>query len=418
MIITLCGGGSTFTPGIVKSIALRKDELDVDEIRLYDINEERQRKIGVLVDWILHEDLGLDIKLTVTTDKKTAFTDASFVFAQMRVGGYAMREQDEKIPLRHGCVGQETCGCGGLAYGMRTIFPMVELIDDVEKYAKKDYWILNYSNPAAIVSEGCRVLRPNARIINICDMPIAIIDVVCAALDIDKKDVEYDYFGLNHFGWFTSIRHKGEEVLPQLREYIKEHEILLPDSYLKGMGSLMAKKPYYLQQKEFVEHSNPERTRANEVEETREKNLFDGIDHYEKTGEIDESTFYAGSHGDWIADLAIALKNDTKQRFLVICENKGAIPNMPYDAMVELPAYIGKNGPEVISRDNIPLFQQGLMMQQLNSEKLVVEATIEGSYEKALKAFTLNKTVPSMKVAKEVLDDMIEANKGYWPELK
>ena len=74
-------------------------------------------------------------------------------------------------------------------------------------------------------------------------MPIAIIDVVCAALDIDKKDVEYDYFGLNHFGWFTSIRHKGEEVLPQLREYIKEHEILLPDSYLKGMGSLMAKKP-------------------------------------------------------------------------------------------------------------------------------------------------------------------------------
>ena len=187
MIITLCGGGSTFTPGIVKSIALRKDELDVDEIRLYDINEERQRKIGVLVDWILHEDLGLDIKLTVTTDKETAFTDASFVFAQMRVGGYAMREQDEKIPLRHGCVGQETCGCGGLAYGMRTIFPMVELIDDVEKYAKKDYWILNYSNPAAIVSEGCRVLRPNARIINICDMPIAIIDVVCAALDIDKR---------------------------------------------------------------------------------------------------------------------------------------------------------------------------------------------------------------------------------------
>ena len=215
------------------------------------------------------------------------------------------------------------------------------------------------------------MLRPNARIINICDMPIAIIDVVCAALDIDKKDVEYDYFGLNHFGWFTSIRHKGEEVLPQLREYIKEHEILLPDSYLKGMGSLMSKKPeettdehpeqnrhtkgswyyvwkgeyeimecfpeylpntylnYYLQQKEFVEHSNPERTRANEVEETREKNLFDGIDHYEKTGEIDESTFYAGSHGDWIADLAIALKNDTKQRFLVICENKGVSPTCP-----------------------------------------------------------------------------------------
>lgn len=454
MIITIVGGGSTFTAGIVKSIALRKDELDVKEIRMYDINKERQDTIGVLVDWILHEELKTDIKLTLSYDKAEAYKDADFIFAQMRVGGYAMREQDEKIPLRHGCVGQETCGCGGLAYGMRTIFPMIEMIDDAEKYAKKDYWILNYSNPASIVSEACRKLRPNARIINICDMPIAIIDVVAAALEIkDKENIVYDYFGLNHFGWFTSIEYKGENVMDKLRQYIHEHEILLPAAYLKDKAALQSKKGseqnrhtkgswyyvwkgvyeimenfpeklpntylnYYLQAKEFVEHSDPNRTRANEVVETRESNLFEGIKKYQETGIVDETVFYAGSHGDWIADLAIALKNDTKARFLVITENRGAIPNMPYDAMVEVPAYIGKKGPEVIAQDNIPLFEQGLMMQQLNCEKLLVEAAIEGSYEKALKAFTLNKTVPSMKVAKEVLDDMIEANKGYWPELK
>ena len=243
-----------------------------------------------------------------------------------------------------------------------------------------------------------------------------------------------------------------------LRAYIKEHKILMPEAYLKdkaalgvsvkkegtgtegnrhtkgswyyvwkGVYEIMENFPeylpntylnYYLQQKEFVEHSDPNHTRANEVMETREKNLFDGVDAYLATGKIDEKVFYAGSHGDWIADLAIALKNDTKARFLVITENRGAIPNMPYDAMVELSAYIGKNGPEVIARDPIPLFQQGLMMQQLNSEKLLVEGCIEGSYEKVLQAFTLNKTVPSMTVAKEILDDMIEANKDYWPELK
>lgn len=336
-------------------------------------------------------------------------------------------------------------------YGMRTIFPMIKVIDDVEKYAKPSYWILNYSNPASIVSEACRKLRPNARIINICDMPIAIIDVVAAAMGIkDKKNIVYDYYGLNHFGWFTSIEYKGEDLMPKLRDYIMEHEILLPAAYLadkkaltgsgegnrhtkgswyyvwKGEYEIMENFPeylpntylnYYLQAKEFVEHSDPNHTRANEVEETREKNLFDGIDHYLKTGKVDANTFYAGSHGDWIADLSAALKNDTKARFLIITENRGAIPNMPYDAMVELPAYIGKNGPEVIARDNIPLFQQGLMMQQLNSEKLLVEGCVEGSYEKVLQAFTLNKTVPSMSVAKAILDDMIEANKGYWPEL-
>ena len=106
MVITIAGGGSTFTAGIVKSIALRREELEVDEIRLFDINKERQDKVAVVVDWVLHKELNTDIKLVVTTDVQQAYTDASFVFAQMRVGGYAMREQDEQIPLRHGCVGQ------------------------------------------------------------------------------------------------------------------------------------------------------------------------------------------------------------------------------------------------------------------------------------------------------------------------
>ena len=455
MIYTIVGGGSTFTPGIVKSIALRKEELDVEEIRLFDLDRERQDKVAVVVRWILHEELNSGIPLTVTYDEESAYRDADFIFAQMRVGKYALREMDEKIPLRHGCVGQETCGCGGLAYGMRTIFPMIKVLDDVAKYAKPGHWILNYSNPASIVSEACRKLRPEARIINICDMPIAIIDVVAAALEIkDKENIVYDYYGLNHFGWFTGIRYRGEDIMPRLRDYIMEHKILLPDAYLKdkialgagtsdshrnrhakgswyyvwkGIYEIMSNFPdtlpntylnYYLQQKEFVEHSDVERTRANEVMETREKNLFDGIDKYLKTGVVDENVFYAGSHGDWIADLAVALKNDTKARFLVIVENNGAIPNMPDDAMVEVPAYIGSQGPEVIKRGDIPLFQQGLMMQQLNSEKLLVEGCIEGSYQKVLEAFTLNKTVPSMNVAKAILDDMIEANEGYWPELK
>ena len=87
MIITIVGGGSTFTAGIVKSIALRREELEVDEIRLFDIDKERQDRIGILVDWILHEDLKTDIKLVITYDKKEAYTDADFIFAQMRVGG-------------------------------------------------------------------------------------------------------------------------------------------------------------------------------------------------------------------------------------------------------------------------------------------------------------------------------------------
>ena len=97
MIISIIGGGSTFTAGIVKSIALRKDELDVEEIRLFDLDKERQDKVAVVVKWILDEDLKCGIKLTVTYDEEEAYKDADFIFAQMRVGKYAMREMDEKI---------------------------------------------------------------------------------------------------------------------------------------------------------------------------------------------------------------------------------------------------------------------------------------------------------------------------------
>ena len=96
MIITIIGGGSTFTAGIVKSIALRKDELEVDEIRLFDLDKERQEKVAVVVRWILDEDLKCGIKLTTHYDVESAYKDADFIFAQMRVGKYAMREMDEK----------------------------------------------------------------------------------------------------------------------------------------------------------------------------------------------------------------------------------------------------------------------------------------------------------------------------------
>lgn len=449
MIITIVGGGSTFTPGIVTSIALRQKELGVTEVRLFDKDAERQNKVGVVVDWIL-KDMNSPIKLTVTTDKEEAYKDAKFIFAQMRVGKYAMREQDEHISLRHGVVGQETCGPGGMAYGLRTMFPMIDLIDDVEKYAAKDHWILNYSNPAAIVAIACQKLRPNARIINICDMPIAIIEMIgkCVGID-DYTNIDVDYFGLNHFGWFTRMEYEGRDLAQEIREYVKQTGILLPKQHIDAINKHMATSDrhaneswikvwksaarlielnpeyipntyltYYLFGKEMVEHSNADWTRANEVMAGREKTLFDGVDRYLQTGEIDKSVFYAGAHGNFIADLAVALSGEEKQKFIIIEPNNGKIPNLPDDAMVELPAWITKDGPEVIGIEPIATFYKGMIEQQNACEHLLVEGAIEGSYRKVLLAFALNKTVPSIETAKAILDEMIEANKGYWPELK
>ena len=435
--IAVAGGGSTFTPGIVLMLLENLDKFPIRQIKFYDNDAERQEVIAKACDIIIKEKAP-DINFVYTTDPETAFTDIDFVMAHIRVGKYAMREKDEKIPLKHGVLGQETCGPGGIAYGMRSIGGVIELVDYMEKYSP-NAWMLNYSNPAAIVAEATRRLRPNSKILNICDMPIGIEIRMAEMLGLkSRKDMVIRYFGLNHFGWWTDIRDKkGNDLMPALREkvakigynveiegenteaswndtFTKARDVFaidpttMPNTYLK----------YYFFPDYVVEHSNPNHTRANEVMEGREKFVFGECRAIAEKGTAKDSKLHVDDHASYIVDLARAIAYDTKERMLLIVENDGAISNFDPTAMVEVPCIVGSNGPEKIVQGKIPQFQKGLMEQQVSVEKLVVEAWIEGSYQKLWQAITLSRTVPSASVAKAILDDLIEANKDFWPVLK
>ena len=413
------------------------DKFPIRQIKFYDNDAERQEVIAKACDIIIKEKAP-DINFVYTTDPETAFSDIDFVMAHIRVGKYAMREKDEKIPLRHGVLGQETCGPGGIAYGMRSIGGVIELVDFMGKYSP-NAWMLNYSNPAAIVAEATRRLRPNSKILNICDMPIGIEIRMAEMLGLkSRKDMVIRYFGLNHFGWWTDIRDKhGKDLMPELKEkvakigynveiegenteaswndtFTKARDVFaidpttMPNTYLK----------YYFFPDYVVEHSDPNHTRANEVMEGREKFVFGECRTIAEKGTAKDSKLHVDDHASYIVDLARAIAYDTKERMLLIVENDGALSNFDPTAMVEVPCLVGSNGPEKIVQGKIPQFQKGLMEQQVSVEKLTVEAWIEGSYQKLWQAITLSRTVPSASVAKAILDDLIEANKDFWPVLK
>ena len=435
--IVVAGGGSTFTPGIVLMLLENLDKFPIRQIKFYDNDAQRQEVIAKACDIIIKEKAP-DINFVYTTDPETAFTDVDFVMAHIRVGKYAMREKDEKIPLRHGVLGQETCGPGGIAYGMRSIGGVIELVDFMEKYSP-NAWMLNYSNPAAIVAEATRRLRPNSKILNICDMPIGIELRMAEMLGLkSRKEMVVRYFGLNHFGWWTDIRDKqGNDLMPALREKVakvgynveiegENTEASWNDTFTKAKD-VFAVDPttmpntylkYYLFPDYVVKHSNPNHTRANEVMEGREKFVFGECRAIAEKGTAKDSKLHVDDHASYIVDLARAIAYDTKERMLLIVENDGAISNFDPTAMVEVPCIVGSNGPEKIVQGKIPQFQKGLMEQQVSVEKLTVEAWIEGSYQKLWQAITLSRTVPSASVAKAILDDLIEANKDFWPVLK
>ncbi|MGL5416468.1 MAG: 6-phospho-alpha-glucosidase [Clostridium sp.] len=436
--IVIAGGGSTFTPGIVLMLLDNLDKFPIRKIKFYDNDEKRQDEVAKACEIMLRERAS-DIEFAWSTNPEEAFTDIDFVMAHIRVGKYAMRELDEKIPLKHGVVGQETCGPGGIAYGMRSIGGMLEIIDYMEKYSP-NAWMLNYSNPAAIVAEATRKLKPNSKVLNICDMPIGTENHMAEILGLEsRKDMIVKYYGLNHFGWWSSIVDKsGNDLMPKLKEYVakngyainideNQHVDASWDDTFKKARDVYAVDPthlpntylkYYLCPDYVVEHSDKNYTRANEVIDGREKFVFGECRKIAEKGTSEGSGLHIDEHASYIVDLARAIAFNTQERMLLIVENKGAIVNFDSTGMVEIPCIVGSNGPEPVSIGEIPRFQKGLMEQQVAVEKLVVEAWAEKSYQKLWQALTLSKTVPSAKVAKEILDDLIEANKEFWPELK
>ncbi|GEM03042.1 maltose-6'-phosphate glucosidase MalH [Halolactibacillus miurensis] len=437
--IVIAGGGSTFTPGIVLMLLDNLDRLPIRQIKFYDNDEARQDIVADACEVIIKEKAP-EINVVKTIDPETAFTDVDFVMAHIRVGKYKMREMDEKIPLKYGVVGQETCGPGGMSYGMRSIGGVLELVDYMEQYSP-DAWMLNYSNPAAIVAEATRKLRPNAKILNICDMPISIENLMAQILGLkSRKEMQVRYYGLNHFGWWTSITDQsGNDLMPQLKAHVKDHGYAVDFSNagqhvdkswqdtFKKVKDVYALAPdtmpntylkYYLYPQDEVEKTDPNYTRANQVMDGREKHVFTECKRIAENQSTEGATLEIDEHASYIVDLARAIAYNTGERMLLIVENNGAISNFEPTAMIEVPCIVGKNGPEPLTQGEIPRFQKGLMEQQVAVEKLVVEAYEEGSYQKLWQALTLSRTVPNARVAKALLDDLIEANKDFWPTLK
>src|SRR5699024_3462124 len=213
-------------------------------------------------------------------------------------------------------------------YGMRSITGVLEILDYMEEYSP-DAWMLNYSNPAAIVAEATRRLRPDSKIINICDMPIGMEDSFATILGLEsRKDMIVRYYGLNHFGWWDSITDKeGNDLMPQLTEYISEHGLVLDtdafqhndeswkETYRK-MRDVIALTPeiipnsylkYYYYPDYVVETSDKEHTRANEVMEGREKQVFSTAEKIVEAGTAEGIEFEADAHATFIVDLARAI---------------------------------------------------------------------------------------------------------------
>lgn len=431
--ITIAGAGSARVPALVGNLIEMKERFPLTKIIFYDIDNERMGKMQAYDELVL-KTYYPEVEVVFTTDMDVAYCHTDFVFCQMRVGKGEMRSYDEKMPLKYGLVGQETCGPGGFSYGMRSLGAMKEMVEKVRSYSK-DTWILNYTNPAAIVALGLDRLFPDdKRILNLCDQPFSLMKSFAKILEVPQETLRARYFGLNHFGWFTDLFDTaGNNYFDQLRDYLKNHDFkpfnaeqrskswldtyVRVNKYMQYFDEYIPTTylQYYFFPDEIVQESNPHYTRVDEARDSREKEVFEVCGQAVGRDTMDGITMLTnGVFGKLMVEVAESIAYDLHNEFIVLVKNNGIIPNFEKDAIVEVAGTIGKNGAEGYYFGNIDMFYKGLMENQYAYESLTVDAFIEQDYKKALEALTLNRTVIDPEKAKAILDDFQSVSKDYW----
>ena len=429
-VVTI-GGGSSYTPELIEGFIRYHHELPVKEIWLVDVEagKEKLEIVGGLAKRMV-EKAGLPISIYLSTDRREALKDADYVTTQFRVGQLAARGIDERIPLKYGVIGQETNGPGGRFAALRTIPVVLNIAREMEELCP-DAWLINFTNPAGMVTEAVLRYSNIKKVIGLCNVPIGMERGAADLMSVEPERVRIEFAGLNHMVYGLDVYVDGISVKEQIIEMITDEKNAVTMKNIHAMGwepgFLRALNlfpcPYHnyyyktgdILTEELKQFEKGE-TRA-EVVQRLETELFELYKNPElniKPPQLEERG--GAYYSEAAVRLIHSMYTDKRDIQAVNTRNNGAITGIAADSAVEVSCIITKDGPKPISVGEMPIAVQGLIQQIKSFERTTIEAAVTGSYDTALLAMTINPLVPSDRVAKQILDEMLEAHKNYLPQ--
>lgn len=428
-VVTI-GGGSSYTPELVEGLINRYPELPVRELWLADIEEGKEKLeiVGALARRMVKK-ANVPMKIHLTLDRREALPGADFVTTQIRVGQLTARARDETIPLKYNVIGQETNGPGGLFKGLRTIPVILDICRDMEELCP-DAWLINFTNPAGMVTEAVLRYSNIRKTVGLCNVPIGMQRGVAEMLKAEPERVRIDFAGLNHMVYGLNVYLDGVNVTEKVVDMIAGGAGLTMKNivdagwekdFIKALGILPCPyHRYYYQTGKMLETEKKELaekgTRA-EVVMKLEKQLFELYKDPELDIKPQELQERGGAYySDAACNLIHSIYNDKRDVQPVNTRNNGAIASIPDDSAVEVSCVITKDGPKPITVGKLPVAIRGLVQEIKSFERVAAEAAVTGDYRTALLAMTINPLVPSDTIAKQILDEMLEAHKAYLPQ--
>jgi 6-phospho-beta-glucosidase len=417
MKIAVIGGGSTYTPELVSGLSRERERIDVRELVLHDIDEQRREVVGGLAARMLDRQ-GYAGTLEVTDDLDRAVDGADFVLIQIRVGGQEARLSDETVPLACGCIGQETTGAGGLGKALRTVPVVLEIAERVRELAADGAWIVDFTNPVGIVTRS--LLDAGHRAVGLCNVAITTQRKLAQLLGVEPERVLIGQVGLNHLSWVRFVRVDGEDVLPEL---IASHgeELAEESGVRRGLIDELGVLPsYYLHY--FYAHDAvlaeqldgvPRAATVAEIERGllelyRDPNLVEKPALLEQRG----GAFYSEAAIGLVGSLATG----DGAVHVVDIRNGGTVPGLAADDVVEVPARVDATGASPLPQPPVAPELLGLMQHVTAYERLAAQAAIAGDRALVHKALLTHPLVAQDAVSVELVDRLLDAGAQHLPQ--
>jgi 6-phospho-beta-glucosidase len=419
MKIAVIGGGSTYTPELVSGLSRERERIDVRDLVLHDIDEERREIVGGLAARML-ERQGYEGALTVTDDLDRALDGADFVLIQIRVGGQEARLSDETVPLACGCIGQETTGAGGLGKALRTVPVVLGIAERVRERAADGAWIVDFTNPVGIVTRS--LLDHGHRAVGLCNVAITTQRKLAQLLGVEPERVLIDQVGLNHLSWVRFVRVDGEDVLPELLATYGDElaqGVGLRRGLLEELGVLPSYYLHYFYAHDAVLAEQLDGVpRAATVAEI-ERGL---LELYRDPNLVEKPALLEQRGGAFYSEAAIGLVGSLATGdgavHVVDIRNDGTIGGMAADDVVEVPARIDANGAAALPQPPVAPELLGLMQHVAAYERLAAQAAVTGDRALVHKALLTHPLVAQDTVSVELVERLLEADAQHLPQFQ
>jgi alpha-galactosidase len=453
--IAVIGAGSIgFTRGLMRD-TLAVPELQDTVFAFHDINKANLDMITQLAKRDIEANK-LAARIVPTTNRQKAIEDADYVMSVVRIGGLEAFQTDIDIPLKYGvdqCVGDTLCA-GGIMYGQRNIPAILDFCDDIRNFAKPGALFLNYANPNCMNTWAANTFG-GVPTIGLCHGVQGGHWQICSVIEllvnkrrkredprykhVEPKDVDIICAGINHQTWYVQVLYEGEDWCDRLLEGFEKHpqfsqsekvriDILRRFGYYstESNGHLSEYVPWYRKNPEEIRKWIDMSSWINGETGGYLRVCVEGRRWFEtdfpKWMKEPPQLFGPAHRGHEHASFIIeALETGRPYRGHFIVPNDGCITNLATDAMVEVPAYVDRNGVSIPKVGDLPLGCAAICTASITVQRLAVEAAVHGDVTLLKQAMMMDPLVSAVCTTPQIgqmTDEMLVAQAKWLPQYR